>query len=57
MATKVDGVTAPETEIEFITTPEPASQTFKTNKDCGVNIISVSLTSKIVLQTIYESNF
>ncbi|PMD37842.1 cyclopropane-fatty-acyl-phospholipid synthase [Hyaloscypha variabilis F] len=40
MTTKVDCVTAPETEIEFITTPEPASQTFKTNKDCGVNIIS-----------------
>ncbi|KAE9368159.1 S-adenosyl-L-methionine-dependent methyltransferase [Stipitochalara longipes BDJ] len=40
MPMKNHGATAPETEIEFITTPDPVPQTFRTNADCGVNIIS-----------------
>jgi len=41
MSTKIPNITAPEMEIEFIATPDPAPQTFNTDTHCGVNIISV----------------
>jgi hypothetical protein len=40
------GAKAPENEIEFIPTPEPAPRTLDTDKDCGVKIISVSINSE-----------
>ncbi|PMD14942.1 cyclopropane-fatty-acyl-phospholipid synthase [Hyaloscypha hepaticicola] len=37
---EIEKTAAPETEIEFISTPDPAPETFNMNRDCGVNIIS-----------------
>ncbi|KAE8448874.1 Sphingolipid C9-methyltransferase 2 [Mollisiaceae sp. DMI_Dod_QoI] len=40
MSTSIHGAKAPEEEVEFITTPEPAPKAFDTKKNCGVQIIS-----------------
>jgi hypothetical protein len=45
MTTTSFGAKAPENEIDFIATPEPAPRAFDTNKECGVKIISVCIDS------------
>jgi hypothetical protein len=45
MPTTVGNTKSPESEIEFIATPEPAPPTLSTNKNCGVKIISVRINS------------
>ncbi len=51
MSTSIHGAKAPEEEVEFIATPEPAPKNFDTKKDCGVQIISVSITLELKLGT------
>jgi hypothetical protein len=46
MPTAVGNTNGPESEIEFIATPEPAPQTLSTDKNCGVKIISVRFNSR-----------
>jgi hypothetical protein len=55
MSTTVGNTKCPESEIEFISTPEPAPQTLSTNKNCGVKIISVSINSR--LKTAHKKEF
>jgi sphingolipid C9-methyltransferase len=44
MLTEMHDIKAPEIEIDFIDTPDPAPQAFNRKTDCGVNIISVRIT-------------
>jgi hypothetical protein len=46
MPTTILAAKAPEDELEFLTTPDPSPQTLDTSTDCGVEIISVCISSR-----------